>query len=191
MNRRSTVAALALLASLVVPLALRAQVVAPTPDPLLYDDPAMHYVAPPGAVLIGGQMLHPTIAMLSQDPSVIARWVLGDPPNQKIISIDMELFSGSLDGFDGTFENALRGDDPSTLVKKHEPALLQNGMPVEFLDVTQGSGFQTHKLYAYIWIDGQRGVVLSVEAGLGVLDTERAKQLIAGASAVRYPSDQP
>jgi hypothetical protein len=64
-------------------------------------------------------------------------------------------------------------------------------MPVYFVEVTQGAGFDTQKLFAYLWIDGQRGVVLGVSCGLGIIDADGAKQLLASVSAVRYPNDSP
>jgi hypothetical protein len=182
---------LALAAAVALPLLASAQDATPTPDPHEYDDPAMHYTAPSNSILMG-TIAHPTLATLSQDPTVIARWVMGrTQQDAKIISIVMESYTGSLDGFESSYSNELRGDDSSTLVKNKENVLLQNGMPAMFLDITQGSGFQTHKIFAYIWIDSQRAVVLSVEAMLGSLDADQARQLLAGATAVRYPMDQP
>jgi hypothetical protein len=166
------------------------QGVAPPADPLEYDDAAMHYTAPQGAALVGN-MQHPTLQTLSQDPTPVARWVLGKDQNVKVISIVMELYSGSLDGFESTYADELRSDDSSTLIKSKTPVLLQNGMPAMFLDVTQGSGFDTHKIYAYLWIDSQRAVILSAEAMLGELESDQAKRLLAGATAVRYPANQP
>jgi hypothetical protein len=160
-------------------------------NPLEYDDAAMHYTAPADATLIG-QIQHPTLAALSQDPTAVARWRIGNNQQDiKIISIVMESYSGSLDGFESTYASDLRSDDSSTLIKSKDSVLLQNGMPAMFLDVTQGSGFQTHKIFAYIWIDSQRAVILSVEAMLGTLHADQAKQLLAGATAVRYPTNQP
>ncbi len=181
-----------LLAAFMMPRSAFAQVPVPTPtpDPLVYNDPAMHYAAPAGAHLVG-QIQTPTLATLSQDPTPIAAWIVGSGQQMKVISIVMEAFNGDLDGFDSTYENALRSDDPATLVKNKEHVLLQNGMPALFLEVTQGSGFSTRKIFAYIWIDSQRAVVLSATSRLGVLDETSAKLLLAGATAVRYPSNQP
>ncbi len=174
--------------ALAVPALAAAQVAAPTPDPHEYDDPAMHYTAPADARLVG-QMQHPTLQTLSQDPTPVATWVLGNTQyNAKAISITMQSYTGSLDGFDSTYENALRADDPATLVKSKQPVLLQNGMPALFVEVTQGAGFQTRKIFAYLWIDSQRAIVLSVVASLGAIDEQSAKTLLAGATAVRYPS---
>jgi len=176
------------------PLAISAQIVepTPTPDPHVYDDAGMHYVAPPDSVLLSQQIQHPGLSDLSQDPAVIVAWGLGKSQDDaKIISIAMETYGGSLEGFESQFENQLRGADDTVLVKSRKPAQLQNGMPAYFVEVTQGSGFDTRKQFAYVWIDGARGVVLSVSAPLGAIDDVQAKQLLAGATAVRYPPDAP
>jgi hypothetical protein len=178
-----------LLAALCMPAFGAAQVTAPTPtpDPLVYDDPGMHYVAPAGARLMG-QMEEGTPDKLSQDPTTVATWLVGTGRNTNIISISMELYSGDLDGFDSTFENTLRGEDSATLVKSKEHVFLSNPMPALFVDVTQGAGFSTHKIFAYIWIDRQRAVVLSDSCLLGGCDEDSAKRLLAGATAVAYPT---
>lgn len=175
-------------AALLAPAFALGQEATPSPDPFVFDDPAMHYQAPPNAHLIG-QMQHPTLDSLSQDPSVVAAWVIPNPNRNlaKVITIAMESYTGNLDGFDSTYENDLRSQDPATLIKSKQRVTLQNGMPALFLDVTQGAGFQTHKVYSYIWIDSQRAVVLSVTAALGGVDDTEAKQILAGATAVRYP----
>lgn len=177
--------ALALLTALTLSASALAQDATPTPDPLVYDDAAMHYQAPAGAHLIGMKQI--TLDELPQDPTPVATWVVGTGNNARIISIVMQSFTGSLDGFDSTWENGLRNDDPATLVKNKERAQLQNGMPALFLDVTTGAGFSTRKIFAYLWIDSQRAVVLSVSATLSGLDANEAKRLLFGATAVRYP----
>lgn len=179
-------------ALLALPAIVAAQDQAPPPaDPLEYDDAAMHYTAPQDAKLIGN-IEHPTLATLTQDPTPVARWVLGtNQQDLKVISIVMELYSGSLDGFETTYADEMRSNDSSTLIKSKDMVMLQNGMPAMFVDITQGSGFDTHKIYAYLWIDSQRAVILSVEANLGYLESDQAKRLLAGATAVKYPSDQP
>lgn len=178
--------ALALLTALTLSSSALAQDATPTPDPLVYDDPAMHYQAPAGAHLIGMRQI--TLDALSQDPTPVATWSIGTRNNARIIAIVMQSFTGSLDGFDSTWENGLRNDDPATLVKSKERVQLQNGMPALFLDVTTGAGFDTRKIFAYIWIDTQRAVVLSVSATLSGLDANEAKRLLFGATAVQYPS---
>lgn len=191
--KRSSVSLAALFVALLALPAIAGaqdQNAAPPADPLEYDDAAMHYTAPQNAKLVG-DIQHPTLATLSQDPTPVARWVIGSNQDVKVISIVMELYSGSLDGFETTYADDMRSNDSSTLVKSKDTVMLQNGMPAMFLDVTQGSGFDTHKIYAYLWIDSQRAVILSVEAMLGYLEADQAKRLLAGATAVKYPSDQP
>ena len=162
----------------------------PNPNPLVYDDPAMHYEAPPGAKLVGAIQYIP-VQSLSQDPTPVATWLVGGSTNPVAISIVMESDQGNLDGFDSTYENNLRADDPATLIRNKARVQLANGMPAIFLEITQGAGFTTTKIFSYIWIDSQRAVVLSAAARLGSLTMEQAQRLLAGATAVRYPTDQP
>ena len=184
----------ALALALALPLMVAAQDETPTPnpDPLDYNDPAMHYSAPPNAKLVG-TMNPVTLDNLGDDPTTIATWVIParNQNDVKVISIMMESYTGNLDGWDSTYENALREQDSSADIKNKEHVMLQNGMPAMFVEATLGSGFDTHKVFAYIWIDTQRGVVLSISAPLGGVDEGQAKQLLAGATAVQYPSNQP
>lgn len=183
----------ALAMALAVPLIVAAQdeESTPNPDPLDYNDPAMHYSAPPDAKLVGN-MTQATLDQLGDDPTTIATWVVGaGHSDAKVISIMMESYTGDLDGWDSTYENALREQDSSADIKNKEHVQLQNGMPALFVEATLGSGFTTHKVFAYIWIDSQRGVVLSASAPLGGIDEDQAKELLAGATAVRYPTNQP
>ncbi len=184
----------ALVFALVLPLVVAAQDEQPTPnpDPLDYNDPAMHYSAPANARLVGN-INQVTLDDLGDDPTTIATWVIPakNATDVKVISIMMESYTGDLDGWDSTYENALREQDSSADIKNKENVQLQNGMPAYFVEATLGSGFSTHKIFAYIWIDSQRGVVLSASAELGGIAEDEAKRLLAGATAVKYPGDQP
>ncbi len=179
---------------LTIPLMVAAQddTSTPNPDPLDYNDPAMHYSAPPEAKLVGN-MMQVTLDQLNDDPTTVASWVIPGKSHTdvKVITIMMESYTGDLDGWDSTYENALREQDSSADIKNKEHVELQNGMPALFVEATLGSGFSTEKVFAYIWIDSQRGVVLSASAPLGGIDEDQAKQLLAGATAVKYPADQP
>lgn len=190
--KRLCTTALFLTAALALPVTAGAQEASAGSDPHEYDDAAMHYAAPANSVLMG-TIQRPTLQTLTQDPTIVARWAITGHSAQdtKVISLVMEAYSGTLDGFESNYANELRGDDSSTLVKSKDSVTLQNGMPAYFLDITQGSGFDTHKIYAYMWIDSQRAVVLSVTALLGAIQEDQAKEMLAGATAVRYPTDQP
>ncbi|MGC8484469.1 MAG: hypothetical protein ACP5O6_02380 [Candidatus Baltobacteraceae bacterium] len=157
-----------------------------TLDQRTYNDPAMHYVAPAGVVLIG--MRHvPYQAASHMMP--VAIWGIDVGKLQaRVISLAYERFShGSLHGFYTTYINELRGASKGGTFVRREHAILVNGMPAYWLKVSSGEGLSQMRSYAYVWYDGVRGVVLSEEARVGDLSERQAKHDLAGASAVAYP----
>jgi hypothetical protein len=73
-------------------------------------------------------------------------------------------------------------------VKKKEVTTLSNGMPAYWQEITMGSGFDTAKRFEYEWVDGVRGIVLSISGRYGELNEDDAKKALAMASGVAYPS---
>ncbi len=157
-----------------------------TLDQRTYNDPAMHYVAPAGVVLIG--MRHvPYQAASHMTP--VAIWGIDVGKAQaRVISLAYERFShGSLHGFYTTYINELRASSKGGTFVRREHAILVNGMPAYWLKVSSGEGLSQMRSYAYVWYDGARGVVLSEEARVGNLSERQAKRDLAGASAVASP----
>jgi hypothetical protein len=191
MKRRSFVLA-AVLA--LVPLGALAQVpdATPTPDAHQYNDPAMHFSAPPDFYPVGQRNL--SVDQLTDDLQMVAGWVSrpknrNDRPLQ--LGIQMQSFDGSLDGFSSTFEEQLRGSFQSALFKDKQNISLRNGMPALFMQMSSGEGFASQTMYIVLWIDGQRGVAVSLLTGLGQMDADTAKSLLlSDTSAVRYPSNR-
>ena len=176
---------------LTVPLAVSAQSgpeATPTPAPINpheYNDPAMHFVAPAGWFLVGYRLLQ--VDDLGDDPEVVAGWAGPDRSKPQAITITQQSFEGDVQGFEERFENGVRQQFDSVLIKNKESMSLKNGMPAYFVDVTYGSGFDSRKEYAVIWSDGARGVAITITARTGELDAATAKKLISDVSAVRYP----
>jgi hypothetical protein len=171
---------------LLVPAAVRAQEAEPTtlPDPMQYNDPAMHFEAPDGFRLVGQRQI--PLEALNDDLQTIAGWI--DPKTGLRILIQAESFHGSAASFYDSLEQQLRGQLDSALFKSHDATTLSNGMPAVFAELTTGSGFTTYKLFMYVWCDGERGMVLAAAGGLGDIDSAKAKKLLAKATAVRYPN---
>lgn len=162
----------------------------PTPDPHVYSDPAMTFAAPPDAVLVNRQVM--TLGDLSQDLQPVASWLLhAGKENARLIQIEMESYSGAPDQWESQFESQTHGQQDGTLIKGKEPMALLNGMPAYFVEVTYGSGFSAKKMYAVVWADGQRGIVLSETSRLGDATPEEAKNVLKQATATRYPAYQP
>jgi len=151
-----------------------------------YNDPAMHYVAPPNVVLIGMRQV-PYQAASHMTP--VAIWGIHvEMPDARVITLGYERFSdGSLHGFYTTYINELRSASKGGTFVHREHAVLVNGMPAYWLKVSSGEGLSQMRTYAYMWYDGVRGVVLSEEARVGNLSERQAKRDLAGATAVAYP----
>ena len=171
---------------------LLAQVVAPTPspDPHLYSDAAMTFVAPPDAILINREEI--PINELGQDLEPVAGWVLrAGKEDARTIQISMESYVGPPEQWEGVFESQTHSSGDGMLIRNKTPMTLSNGMPAYFVEIAYGSGFDARKEYAIVWADGQRGIVLSETTRLGDSSPEEAREVLKQATAVRYPVYQP
>ena len=162
----------------------------PTPDPHTYVDPGMNFTAPSDALLIARGDGSP--ASLGQDLQPVAQWVLRPgKEDARVIQLQMELYSGPPEQWEGQFESQTHNGQDGTLIRNKTPIALSNGMPAYFVEVAYGSGFDAKKEYAIVWADGVRGVVLSETERLGDGSPEEAKALVKLATATRYPLYQP
>ncbi|MBV8489970.1 MAG: hypothetical protein JO199_05505 [Candidatus Eremiobacteraeota bacterium] len=172
--------------------ATRAQetVPTPTPNPLIYNDPAMNFQAPPDAVLLALQPYDPKY--LSSDIQPLAAWGINikQRDGAKVIKIEMENFAGDTKSWEGRYESQAR-EKGDIMIRGVTPTSLSNGMPAYFMEITSGNGLETIKQFVVCWSDGARGVALSVTARLGDIDAAGSKVIFSTATAVRYPSNQP
>ncbi|HKU67204.1 MAG TPA: hypothetical protein VJP85_05465 [Candidatus Baltobacteraceae bacterium] len=158
---------------------------APTPAPNQFTDPAMSFIAPAGYYKANIPAHDPTDF---DQPTVVAAFA--NRGATRVISIQMETFTGSLSGFEMVTENEMRNATDGVFFKKKEQTTLSNGMPAYWQEITVGSGFQTAKRFQYAWIDGVRGVVLSITGRYGEITEDEAKKALANASAVAYPRNR-
>ncbi len=189
---RLTVSIALLLAGACVTASALAQVTppSPTPDPHVYTDPAMHFVAPPDAVLVTRNQT--SLDALGNDLQTVAVWVLhAGKEDSRTIQLAMESYTGSPDQWEGQFESQTHGSQEGTLIRGKTAMTLQNGMPAYFVEVAYGSGFDARKVFAIVWADGQRGVVLSETSRIGDATPEEAKRVLKDVSATAYPPEQP
>lgn len=162
---------------------------APAPNPQTtqtntYNDPAMSFTAPAGFKYGGGQPYDPSAA----NPSVVATFVKNPgKPDMHVIQIQIEPFDGGLSGYETLSENELRGQTDGVFVGNKHQVALSNGMPAMFEEISVGEGFSEMKRWEYLWVDGQRGIILSDTGRFGELDETQAKAELANASAVAYP----
>ena len=190
MKRLSLVAGM--LCALGWPLRTIAQDAAPTPspDPLVYTDPAMTFHAPSDAVLLGRQDV--TLEQLSQDIQTVAVWVLRPgKEDARTITLAMEAYGGPPNQWEGQFESQTHGTQEGVLIRNKTAIALKNGMPAYFVEVAYGSGFDARKEFAIVWADGQRGIVLSETVRVGEGSADEARRVLSDLSAVRYPIEQP
>ncbi|HTX59845.1 MAG TPA: hypothetical protein VMH02_09210 [Verrucomicrobiae bacterium] len=172
--------------------AVRAQipVPTPTPNPQVYTDPGMEYDAPPEARLAGRHEI--PLEQLGEDLQPIAIWVI-DPGKEdaRVVQLQMEAFDGPPNQWEGQFESQMHNQQDGVLIKNRTPMTLTNGMPATLVEVTYGDGFDAKKMYAVVFADGQRGIVLSETGRIGEITEQEAQRVLKNAKAVRYPSDQP
>jgi len=153
-----------------------------------FADPAMAFVAPDGYV---NKNIPPHDPINFDQPTVVAAFVKNEGRHDaSVIQIQMENFNGDVKGFEVNAENELREQIDGVFVKNKQLTTLSNGMPAYFEEVTIGDGFDEMKRYQYLWTDGVRGVILSVTGRYGEISEQQAKQLLADASAVRFPIER-
>lgn len=182
MNRFVLAVILCALASFAMPAG--AQETAPTNT---YSDPAMSFTAPAGYAGSVGKYSSDDIGQ----PTVIATFVKNQgKPDMRVIQIQMEEFEGSLRGFGTLADNELRGQLDGVFIGKKEQSTLSNGMPALWEEVSVGDGFSEMKRWEYLWVDGFRGVVLSITGHYGYLTESDAKKDLANASGVAFPRNR-
>jgi hypothetical protein len=161
-----------------------APVAALTPDPLSYDDPAMHFRPPDGWTRVpvkppdGG----------GDEPAPVAAYAFhAGKSDARAIVITVAPFDGSLEAFKSSHESELRGAG-DTFVDHEDRTTLANGMPAYFLKVTQGVGAgQQVRRFEYLAIDLTRSIDVAMIGRAGDFDENDAKKALASLYVVVYP----
>lgn len=187
MNRKTLLLFCALLLLPAVVFAQETQST-PRPDPRVYTDAAMRFVAPEGFRALGQRQI--PVEALGSDPQVVAAWVQPDAERSRQLLIQQQAFDGSADAYASDYQQFLRNAYGDALVKNKENMSLRNGMPAVYMEMTTGNGFNTQKFFLISWADGVRGVTLSLSAPVGELDKATALRVLSDASAVRYPRNR-
>jgi hypothetical protein len=153
--------------------------------PLTYDDPAMHFEAPKGYLLLNRRYV--AVSDLG-DPAVVAVWIKNPgQEDMRTLTISVEQYDQAIDQYETNVENDVRNKIDDAIVANRTRISLTNGMPAYFLSITSGSGFDGKKIFEVIWSDGTRGVTIAITGRLGDLKEDEAKLALATISAVRYP----
>lgn len=161
----------------------------PTPAPTVsfaFEDAALHF-APSKAFL-----RMPAAGPKWQEATRLtpmAAWVRDyGKEQQQTIVLAMEVWDGtSLDGWEAQFENEIRQQIDGVFVSSKKQTKLGNGMPAYFLKLSYGEGFSSMRQFVYVYLDGRRGVALSMTGRLGELDDDKAKDAMKDLIAVAYP----
>ncbi len=169
-----------------LPVALGAQEATPTPNPLVYADAAMHCRIPDGWYSGGQRFI--ALNELGDDPVPVAQWITKVGDRYRKIVLQQQHFEGTLDVFEATLEQQVRGESDDGVVRTKQRIALKNGMPAYFFDAVSGSGFSTTKSYMVAGSDGSRGVALILTTQIGDIDDATARAIFSDCRAVRYPT---
>lgn len=173
------------------PIVVRAADVSPSPASspgLSYDDPAIHFEAPPGWERVNVQ---PPEGAAPGTKTVVFAKSLGKP-EQKTIILMIAPYDGSLDGLETSTESELRSaEGASVFVDSKTKTTLANGMPAWWLKVSAGDqAGKMYRRYEYVAFDGMRGITAAVVARLGDLEEREAKDVLKTLTVVLYPRDR-
>ncbi len=160
---------------------------APTSAPYIpvFNDPAMHF-APPTDYYTAP--IAPHDPKVFEAPATVAVFVKNPgKENVRVIAVTMQNYEGSLDGFELYSENLAREQVQGVFIKNKERMTLANGMPAYWVELSFGSGFQAQKRYQCEWVDGVRGVTVSISGRLGEVDQKTARDALKDLSATLYP----
>jgi hypothetical protein len=159
-------------------------------DPLDYSDPGMHFRPPDGWERVPMQDVGS--GEEGKGPPRAIYVLKKNKSDQRVISITIEPFQGTLDGFARNHAGELRQQGDSTFIEKQEKTTLSNGMPAIWMKVNQGAKVgQFFRRYEFVVIDLSRGIVVSYAGRVGDFDEKEAKTALASLYVVVYPRGRP
>lgn len=150
----------------------------------------MTFTAPPGARLEGAwPASRTTPEQLPANLLVVATWLIY--PSMDQIKLEMESYNGPPSEWEPVFEEQLRGGDGADAPFFSNKARLRllNGMPATFVEIGFDGGSRTaaRKVFAILWADGRRGIVLSETMPASEASADKAKRDLRQVKAVEYP----
>ena len=143
-------------------------------DARMYSDRTVRFIPPPEYDSID----LPAVDLSEQEHlTPVAAYIHNrGKEDQLSIQILMEQFSGSLNEFETSVENDLRGQIPDLFVSKKAVTRLANGMPAYWMKLAYGEGFDSMQQYVYATIDGRRGIVVAMVGRLGIINEDKARE---------------
>lgn len=174
--------------ALLLPAGVSAQSTSTPSDPHTYNDPAMSYTAPSDYLRIPVPPQPP----IGFNGTVVQAAYVRHPrqPDSTVISLRMEAYTDDLDSYEQAAESEARNAGSDQVFIHKTMTTLSNGMPAYFLDVTIGEDVGEQRIFEWVWVDGVRGVTLSVAGRFGTIDDRSAKKVLANVSAVAYPKNR-
>lgn len=158
-------------------------------DDLSYDDPAMHFEAPPGWTRVA---LPPADGAEPQQgvPAAVFVWHRG-AVDQRTIVLQIEPFQGTLDGFERQRESELRQGGDGTFVDKKTLTKLANGMPAYVLKISSGNeAGKFVRRYDYLATDGKRSIDVQFVGRQGDFGDADVESALASLYVVLYPPNR-
>ena len=176
------------LCALLLPAGVSAQSTSTQSDPHTYNDPAMSYTAPADYIPIPMQPEPPT----GFNGTVVQAAYIRHPKQQDstIITLRMEAYTDDLDSYEQAAESEARNAGSDQVFIHKTMTTLSNGMPAYFLDITIGQDVGEQRVFEWVWVDGVRGVSLSIAGRFGTIDDRSAKKALSSVSAVAYPKNR-
>lgn len=149
-----------------------------------YDDPAVHFAAPPG-----WERIPFAAGSTEASPQPVAFFVKDrDEANRRTIVIEIGPYAGTLDGLADLRESELRAKYEGSFIDRKARVLLVNGMPAGWIRVSFGSqAGHMYERYESIVFDGRRRIVAAYTARRGEADEKEARTALGGLSVVLYP----
>jgi len=161
----------------------------PSPSPQAsYNDLGMHFDAPAGYESVPVSPTDPTGSDESGDATPVAAFVYHrEKSDQRIITIKVARFDGTVRDFASTHTSDLRKND-NVFVVKNEPMTLANGMPAYFLKVNSGNEAGHYgETFEYLVCDGVRSIDVALFGSQGTFDDATARTALASLYVVAYP----
>ena len=176
------------LCALLLPAGVSAQSTSTQGDPHTYNDPAMSYTAPSDYIPIPVPSQPPT----GFNGTVVQAAYVRHPRQRDstIITLRMEAYTDDLDSYEQAAESEARNVGSDQVFIRKTMTTLPNGMPAYYLSITIGADVGEQRVFEWVWVDGVRGVSLSVAGPFGTIDDGSAKKVLANVSAVAYPKNR-
>ena len=153
---------------------------------LSYDDPSVHYTAPDGWTRLDVPAANPENSS-EETPVAVFQKAFGRIDN-RIITLRIGRYEGSLDGLESTHENDLRSGGQSVFVEKKTKVTMPNGMPAWQIKYSSGEDVgQSVRAFDVVVYDGRRSIILTYAGRTASFSDDDALKALSSLTVVLYP----